>query len=167
MLASKGPIYFDVTLNGFARSRSNLKILLTPPFLPATLCLLAAAMLIIWHAGFRFGAPARPLRELALGKQALADNQAGLIRMARREASMGTRYADLVRTMVARAVGAPRELSGAALDDFLDRRGASGRTEERWSEVRADAARVQNRHDLVEAAQRLHRWRLEMTRERN
>lgn len=166
-LANKGPIYFDVTLNGFERSRSNLKNLLTPPFLPATLCLLAAALLIVWHAGFRFGAPARPQRELALGKQALADNQAGLIRMARREARMGGRYADLVRLIVGRAIGAPRELSGPDLDAFLDRLGQGGRTDERWSEVRAAAENASNRHDLVAAAERLHRWRLEMTRERN
>ena len=166
-LADGGPVFFDVTLNGFERPRSLLRTILMPPFLPATLCLLAAAMLVIWHAAFRFGAPARALRELALGKQALADNQAGLIRMARREASMGVRYADLIRTLAGRAVGAPRELAGAALDAFLDKLGARGRTKEPWSDVRAAADRVQSRHDLVEAAERLHRWRLEMTRERN
>jgi len=164
-MPSSERLFFDVTLNGFERSRSMLKLMLQPPFLAATLCALAATLLMIWHAMYRFGAPRQIGRALALGKQALADNQAGLIRMAGREARMGGRYADIVRGLAARAVSAPRDLAGDALTVFLDRLGAKGRTRDTLSDLKAVADGARTRSELMDAAARLHRWRLEMTRE--
>jgi hypothetical protein len=162
----RGSLVFDVTLNGFERSRSFLKTMFTPPFLAATLCGLAALMLIIWHGFFRFGRERAEEREFALGKRALADNQAALFKMVRREHRLGGRYAAIVRDLVARAVGAPRELSGEALDAFLDRMGAGGRTSWPLTTLAADLEKARTADDLVQAAGRLHHWRLEMTRER-
>ena len=166
-VSPQGPVFFDVTLNGFERARSALKLMFQPPFLAATLCAIAAALLMIWHAAVRFGAARRVARELAMGKQVLADNQAGLIRMAHREHRMGGRYATVVRSLAARAVGAPRDLAGSALDAFLDRLGEKGRTTERLSQLHAAAEQAGNNTELMDAAARLHRWRLEMTRESN
>ena len=45
---------------------------------------------------------------MAFGKRALADNSAGLIRLARREPRMAPRYLDLTRAAVARALGVTR-----------------------------------------------------------
>jgi hypothetical protein len=92
-----GPIVFDVSLDGLGRPRSLLGLALAPPFLGATLCLLAAAVLMGAHAAVRFGPAQAEGRALALGKAALLDNTAMLIGLARREPAMGRRYAALDR----------------------------------------------------------------------
>jgi hypothetical protein len=82
------PIIFDATLHGFTRSENLLQMMFDIPFLGVTLVALAAALLLGWAASIRFGPPARETRAIALGKQALADNSAGLVSMARRETRM-------------------------------------------------------------------------------
>jgi len=82
----KAPIVFDATLNGFERSTNLLRIMLDIPFLGATLTFLAAILLLGWAACVRFGAPEIEAPAFALGKQALADNTAGLFSMTHREA---------------------------------------------------------------------------------
>ena len=159
-----GPIAFDVSLNGFGAPRSLLKLAFSPPFLGASLCLLAAGILIGLHAANRFG-PAIPSgRILAFGKRALADNSAGLIRMARREPQMALRYLNLTRAAVVEALGANR-IAPDELDPFLDRlaerTGVAARLAVLIPEVRA----VKTRAQLLRVAQSLHQWRLEMTRE--
>ena len=164
--AGDAPFIFDVRLNGLGRGRSVLRLLFEPPFLAVTLCLAAAAALAGFQAACRFGPIQRTPRAVALGKQALVDNSAALIRMAGREPHMGGRYALVTRDLAARSVGAPRELTDAALVAFLDhiaeQRGAIGRLS-----VLSDRARVaSDRDELTAAARKLFQWRLEMTRER-
>jgi len=159
-----GPVVFDVSLDGLKHSPSLLKIAFEPPFLGATLCLIGAAFLMALHAASRFGAPERTTRALALGKSALAENSAGLIRMAKREPHMAGGYLELNRNAVAKALGATR-LSGAELDAYLDRLGertGAGRLSALAEQVSA----VRDRDGLTRLAQRLYQWRLEMTRER-
>ena len=164
-LRGKGPVVFDVTLNGFGRGRSLLKLAFQPPLLGATLCLLAAALMMGLHAVARFGPAERPPPVLALGKRALADNSAALVRMARREPRMGSAYAALTRDIAARAVGAPRDLDEAQLDALLDRLGAAHGLEFRFSTLAAEAANARTNAELIGAAQRLYQWRGEMTRD--
>ncbi|HLI66189.1 MAG TPA: DUF4350 domain-containing protein [Caulobacteraceae bacterium] len=161
--SSNGPVVFDVSLNGYKRSPSLLKLAFEPPFLGATLCLVGAALLMALHALSRFGAPERTERALALGKRALAENSAGLIRMAGREPHMAQGYIDLNRAAVARAVGA--RLSGPELDAYVDRLGERLGAGSLTS-IAVQAPNVKDRPGLVRFAQRLYRWRLEMTRER-
>jgi hypothetical protein len=164
MRQGDGPIVFDVTLDGVKHSQSLLKLAFEPPFLGATLCLVGAAFLMALHAASRFGAPEQTGRALALGKLALAENSAGLIRMARREPRMAGGYLELNRNAVAKALGATR-LSGAELDAYIDRLGertGAGR----FSALAAESAAVKDRDSLTRFAQRLYQWRLEMTRER-
>jgi hypothetical protein len=159
-----GPVVFDVSLNGLKHAPSLLKIAFEPPFLGATLCLVGAAFLMALHAANRFGAPERTMRALALGKSALAENSAGLIRMAKREPHMAGGYLELNRNAVAKALGATR-LSGADLDAYVDRLGertGAGRLSTLAEQVSA----VRDRDGLTRFAQRLYQWRLEMTRER-
>src|SRR5439155_9784136 len=87
--AGDGPVMFDATLNGFARERSILRLLFDPPFLAVTLCLFAAAALAGFQAFVRFGPMRRSGRVFALGKEALADSSAALIRLAAREHGIG------------------------------------------------------------------------------
>lgn len=163
-------IVFDVTLNGFSRSRSVLKLAFEPPFLGATLCLVAAALLMGLHAAARFRAVRRGERALALGKDALIDNSAGLIRMARREPAMAPRYAELQRAAAIKALGGARSggarLEGEALDQFLDRQGERFGVADRASGLAEETLAVRSLGDLTKLALKWHQWRLEMTRER-
>ncbi len=156
--AGDGPIIFDVRLNGLGRERSVLRLLFEPPFLGVTLCLAQAAC--------RFGPIRRTPRAIALGKRALVDNSATLIRMAGRESHMGGRYALVIRDLAAKAVGAPRELTGVALVAFLDRLGEQRGAAGRLSDLSEEARLASDRDRLTAAARKLFRWRLEMTRER-
>jgi len=159
-----GPVVCDVSLNGYKHSPSLLKLAFEPPFLGATLCLAGAALLMALHAAYRFGAPQRATRALALGKRALAENTAGLIRMAKREPHMAAGYLDLNRNAVMKALGAGR-LNAAEFDAYADklgeRIGAGG-----FSPLAREGPQVKDREGLVRFAQRLYQWRLEMTRER-
>ena len=158
-----GPFIFDVRLNGLGRERSALRLLFDPPFLAVTLCLAAAAALAGFQAFCRFG-PLRPGgRTIALGKAALVDNTAALIRLAGREHRMGGRYADLTADLAARAVGAPRGLGGEALVAFLDRLGARRRPADTLAELGVQARMAPSPERLVEVARRLFDWRLAMT----
>ncbi len=161
-----GAIVQDVTLNGFKRSRNPLKLAFEPPFLGMTLAALAAVLLMGGHAAVRFGPTRRGGRALALGARALADNSAGLIRLAGREPRMAPAYAALVRAQVARAVAAPRELSGEALDAFLDRIGLARGLTERSGDLTAAAASVRTRAELMQLAHRLDQWKTEISRDR-
>ena len=163
--AGDGPLIFDATLAGYKRDRTPLKLMFDPPFLAVTLCVAAALALAGWQALFRFGPLKRSGRALALGKEGLVDNSAQLIRLARREPGMAPRYAALTRTAAARAVGAPRNLTGEALTSFLDRIGRKNGGET-LAALTAEADHVRDRAGLTALAGRLFRWRLEMTRER-
>ena len=157
-----GPFIFDVRLNGLGRERSALRLMFDPPFLAVTLCLAAAAMLAGVQAFCRFGPPRAAGRAIALGKAALVDNTAALIRLAGREHRMGRRYADLTADLAARAVGAPRGLGGEALVALLDRLGARRRLADTLSELVALAPTTPTPQRLVEVAQRLFDWRQAM-----
>src|SRR5579859_2368182 len=56
-LSPSNELGFDLTLNGFAEGRNPLRLVLEPPFLPVTLCIVAAALLAGLHGATRFGAP--------------------------------------------------------------------------------------------------------------
>jgi hypothetical protein len=163
-------IAFDVTLNGFSRSRSVLKLAFEAPFVGATLCLVAAALLMGLHAAARFRAVRRGERALALGKDALIDNSAGLIRMAKREPALAPRYAELQRAAATKALGAARSggsrLEGQALTEFLDRQGERFGAADSASGLDDETRAVRSLGDLMKVAVKWHQWRLEMTRER-
>jgi hypothetical protein len=165
LLRGDRPVFFDVTLNGFKRGRSLLRLALEPPLLGVTACLLAAAAMMGLHAVARFGPPARQARALALGAQTLADNSAALVRMARREHRMAEPYAALTRDAVARAVGAPRDLDPGQLDALLDRLSAGRGAAARFSQLMAAAQGARTDGELMRAARGLFQWRMEMTRD--
>ena len=151
------PIAFDLTLNGFARRPNLLKLAFEPPFFSLTLCLLAAAALAAFHASVRFGVPGREDRALALGKLALADNVAALLRLAKRSHRTGAAYATLVADDVAHATGT--RLSGEALVAYLDGLGATPT----YSSLARNAAEARDDVELLGAAQALHRWKETIT----
>lgn len=165
MRAEGGPVIFDVTLNGLGGQRSALNLMFDPPFLAVTLCLAAAAALAGWQAFCRFGPARRSVRALAFGKQALTDNTAALARLAGKETAMGGPYAELTRDLAARAVGAPRTLTGEALTEFLDRLATRKGAPDGLGYLAVVARTAPDRARLLAAARRLYRWRMEMTGE--
>ena len=163
--AEDTPVIFDLTQHGFVRQRSLVRLALEPPLLGATLVLVALAVLAGLQAVARFGPSLQPRRAVALGKTALADNTAGLIRLAGREARMAPLYAGLIRSSTARAIGAPRGLEGQALDDFLDRVSKTVGATHTYSAL-AERARDATASDLTRVARDLHNWKQELIRGR-
>jgi hypothetical protein len=150
-------IVFDVTLNGLGQTRSPLKLMFDPPFLAATLAIAAALLLAGLQAIARFGAPRRPERAIALGKAALIDNSAALVRQARRESALGGRYAEMIREKAMTVFAVPAKLRDSAVVDYLDKLG--GRSS--FSALAATAEQARSREELLAAAQALHRWQWE------
>lgn len=167
LLETLGPpgqaIAFDLSLHGFTRPRSVLRLLLEPPLLGFTLCLLFAAGLVGCQAVIRFQPHRHTRRAVALGKKALADNTAALVRLARREHGMAAPYAELIRAQAARAVAAPPSLSREATTALLDRLAKRQGVETTWADLSAQADRARNAGDLMNVVRSLMRWKLEMT----
>ncbi|HEY8572949.1 DUF4350 domain-containing protein [Phenylobacterium sp.] len=161
-LRGDGGVLFDVTLNGYKRGQGLWRMMLEPPWLAATLCAVAAAVLMGLHALARFG-PARARgRAFALGKRALVDNSAGLVRMARKEHELAPAYVGLTKTLVGRVAGGTM----ASADDAWLARLARTRGADDSETLEREAERARSRADLVALARKLYAWRLEMTRER-
>jgi len=166
VLRGTGAVTFDVTLNGFSRGRGLGRLMLEPPWLAATLCGVAAALLMGLHSLARFGPTLARGRAVALGKGALVDNSAGLVRMARREAELAPAYAALAKAMVGKvAGGGERSAAGrdndAWLAELARRAGAADP-----AELSREAERAQTRDDLLAVGRKLYHWRTEITRER-
>lgn len=164
--AEGSPVIFDLTLHGLQRTRNLLRLMLEPPLLGLTLALAALAAFAGFQAAIRFGPARETLRVIALGKRGLADNTAGLVRLARREHHMAAPYALLTRAAVARAIGAPRSLNEAALDAFLDRVSRTIGATETYSALAEQARAAKTPGDLMRVAAALHRWNQELTRAR-
>ena len=157
-------VMFDLSLHGFTRPRSVLRLMLEPPLLGFTLCLAFAVGLVGWQAAIRFAPHAHARRAVALGKKALADNTAALVRLARREHRMAGPYARLVRAQAARAVAAPSRLSEDELTALLDRLAARKGATTPYAAMAAEADKARSAGDLMAVARALNRWKLEMTR---
>jgi hypothetical protein len=150
-------IDFDVTLNGLGHAPSPLKMMFQPPFLAMTLAIVAALILAGWQAFGQFGAPRRRARAIAFGKAALIDNAAALVRRARREKTLGGRYADVVRERAAIVFGVPARLRDGAIDAYLDRLGRGAK----FTDLAEAARSARDRHEVLDAAQALHKWQWE------
>lgn len=162
----EGPLVFDLSLNGFQKKPNLGRLFVQPPLLGATLCMVLTAILIAIQAGVRFLPARETARVVALGKRGLADNTAGLIRMGRREHRMGLPYANMMKRLAAKAVGAPATLDPVAQTALLDRVSELSDSQLRLSTLMSDAGGVTNPTDLVKVASDLHRWKQETTRER-
>jgi len=141
-----------------------LSALLKPPLLGATLCALAAVLLMGLQALTRFGSAAGSGEAYGLGAKGLVDNSAALVRMARKEHLLAPAYALMVEAAVAKAAGAER-LAG---DERLQRLEQLGKRREASASIKdlaVAAASARSRADLLAVAQRLHQWKQEMTRE--
>ena len=112
---------FDVSLHGIEANRNIIKLMVTPPFLAATLCLLAAGGLVAWQGFNRFGDPARLRPDYAQGPVSLAETAAEFMGIANRAHKTGEAYAELVRRQVAAELGYKKSTS-SHLSTMLDAR---------------------------------------------
>lgn len=161
-LADSRPVTFDLSLDGFGRSRNPLQAIFQPPLLGTTLCAVAACLLAGLLSAVRFGPALAARRSFELGKTALAGNSAALIARAGREARMAVPYAELTRNLTARSLGLSRQLGPADTAAALDRMATQGAPGLRTLLERADA--VHDRASLLAAAKSLYRWRQELVR---
>ena len=153
------PIIFDATLHGFIRSENLLQMMFDIPFVGATLAALAAAFLLGWAALVRFGPTARETRVIALGKQALVDNSAGLFTMARRETRLAPGYLTMIRRRVAREIAAPKTMTEAQLSALFDRLGPEEQSGKTFSQIeRGLRTASASREELMTRARELYRW---------
>lgn len=112
---------FDVSLHGIEANRNIIKLMVTPPFLAATLCLLAAGGLVAWQGFNRFGDPARIRPDYAQGPVSLAETAAEFMGVANRAHKTGPDYAALIRRQVADELGV-RDRTLEHIDTLLDAR---------------------------------------------
>ncbi len=161
--ANPAGVMIDVSLNGFGRSRNVGKLMFEPPILGATICAVAAALLMGLHGLARFGPAVRTERGLALGALGLVDNSAGLIRLGRKEADLARPYATLAQAMTLQATGNSRGDPG----DRLDRLERLARPSMSRGDLLAATQLVRSPADLLAVARRWRTWRLEMTRDRH
>lgn len=157
-----GAINFDLTVNGYKRSKNLLTLAFTPPFLAATLCLIIAAIAAGWRAFLRFGPPIRPTRAIAFGKRALVANTAGLIRRTRRRHLVSAPYVAAARERLARLLALPRMPDAEATDAAIDRALAARHPDAGkdgigpFSEAAARLIAARRPHEVLKAAQDLH-----------
>ena len=123
------PIVFDVAIDGLGQSQNLLTLAFRPPFLAATLCLLAAMLVVGWRAFRRFGPPLAEEPAMAHGKTQLARNGAALVQRLRRWHLLGAPYAALVAARIAAALHireSDETAREAAIDAALLRQGHAG-----------------------------------------
>ncbi|MCX7358977.1 MAG: hypothetical protein NT015_12655 [Alphaproteobacteria bacterium] len=156
-------IIFDVTLNGLGAARSPLRLAFDPPLLGATLALAIAAGMLGWRAAASFGAGVPVRRSIAFGKAALADNSAGLLRLGGHQRRLAPIYARLVALQVASVFPGARK-DEATLDALMDTLSQTYKIEPRFGALAAEAETAKTTNQMLEAARKLHTWKVEMIR---
>lgn len=136
------------------------------PLALVTMHVVLIMLVVVWAGLGRFG-PARGVPPpLAAGKEYLVRNTAGLLRVAGHHAHALERYFAAAIEAVRHELHAPRELAQVDLPAWLERvratRGGSVPFFELRDEV-AEAIRTRNARAVLAAADRVHRWRVEMT----
>lgn len=162
---SKEPVSFDLTLPGYGRSSNLLTLAFQPPFLAATLCLLIAAVAVGWRGFNRFGPAQIAARNIAFGKRALVSNAAGLIQRTGRLHLVAAPYADAARDRLARALALPGKSDSAETEAAIDRAlAARAQGSKPFSAIAATLRQARKPHDMLRAAQDLHRLERMLTK---
>jgi hypothetical protein len=117
------------------------------------------------HATARFGPVVGGGRAFALGKRALIDTSADLIRAAGKEHELAAAYAGLTETRTARAAG-ERETDPAGRTERLVRLERLRRPADSLETLNQAARAARTRGETLSVAAKLFHWRSEMTRDR-
>jgi len=151
---------FDLSIHGLGGKRNIIKLLTLPPFLAATLCLLAAGGIITWQAFSRFGEAQLTEPDFAQGPVSLAKSAAEFMSVSGRVQHMAPDYTQLMRQQLIRKMG----LVGQS-QDYIDR---WIKTRERQREITPSfeqlmaATAKNNTTNLIEHARAMTRWKEEM-----
>ena len=164
-LVDQDYLIFDLHIHGYGKTRNLVKMLLTPPFLAATLCLLAAGALVGWQAFTRFGDAVSEERDYALGKYTLADNGARFIKIAGKETGMAEGYQDLLRRRAAKDFHMEKQ-SQDKIDAFFEGREKNLKLKHGWQDLSRRLTSSADAGTFLDAAKALHRWRQEITDDR-
>lgn len=152
---------FDVTLHGIESGRNLIKLMVTPPFLAATLCLLVAGGLVAWQGFNRFGDPTRVRPDYAQGPVSLANTAAEFMEVAGRTHRTGAEYAALIRRQVVADLGY-KGRTEERTDRLLDGREKRLEISPTYAELKTkiSAATPQS---YAQYARALGQWRTKMT----
>ena len=151
-------VRFDLSVHGFGAGGGLIQALTRPPLLGATLCAVAAALLLGWLAWMRWGDPVRVEDGLDTGKATLIGNGARLVAQAGRSLSLAAPYADLHRRRTLKSLrveGVTPERVGQALRGLEDRLARAGGGPG-FTEAEAALRSAGSESELVEAARMLH-----------
>lgn len=149
-------IVFDDSLRRRDTDQNLVKLLTRPPFLAATLCLLAAGLLVGWQGANRFADPVEGGDYVPRGPATLARTAAQFIRGAGRLNAIAPDYADVVRRQVIIELGLSN-WSEVRIDAFLATRENQVKPDRRFAEIKQDQGLTP-----VTRAQALQRWKEEI-----
>ena len=167
LLPKGGSVIVDEVIHGFRREPNVWRALFEFPIIIITVNALAAVAVLVWAATGRFGSPAPVEPPLKAGKTTLIGNAAGLLLFGGHTAEILGRYLAVTIADVARRVHAPAQLTGEALDQWLERIGKARHVRSAPARLRREAelatalGRAEGR-GLLHTARDLYRWKREM-----
>ena len=162
-----GAVVFDATVHGFARPPDLWRELFSFPLVLVTVQALVAAVILVWAAAGRFGAPEPPPAPRKGGRGTLIDSAGGLLATAGHLRPLVRRYLEATTRDVARRLHAPRTLDDAGTARWLERVGELRGLGPEDARLPADAAAYlqtarPDSHRLLGLARRLHQWKRTM-----
>jgi Domain of unknown function (DUF4350) len=158
-LRDGGPVIIDETMHGYTRPPSVMRTLLAFPLVVVTVQIIACAILLVWAAMVRFGPRRAAPPPIAPGKDFLIRNTAALLHYGGHHADAVRRYLQLTVADVRHALHAPAAATTTWLDDVRRSRGGTISL----AELERAAASETHPRNLVALADRIYRWRMEMT----
>ena len=167
LLPKGGSVIVDEVIHGFRREPNVWRALFEFPIIIITINAVGAVAVLLWAATGRFGSPAPVEPPLKAGKTTLIGNAAGLLLFGGHTAEILGRYLAVTIADVARRVHAPAQLTGDALDQWLERIGKVRHVRSAPAQLRREAelatalGRAESR-GLLHTARDLYRWKREM-----
>ena len=161
-LRGAGPVVIDETMHGYAQQPSLLRTLFRFPLVLATMQVLVCALLAVWAAMVRFGPRRGSPPPIGPGKDFLIRNTAALLQYGGHHKHALQRYLQLTIGEVRRSLHAPT-LSPHETVAWLERVRTVRKVtiSLRDLELAVEAANTPQR--VVEVADEVFRWRMEMT----
>ena len=118
---SGGPVVFEETIHGHTAYPSVWRELFRFPLVLVTLQLALSALVLLWLAMVRFGAPLPAVGRLAAGKRFLIDHMAAVQRLNGHTPDAVRRYYHRTVRLVAQRLNIPPAVEGDALDARIAR----------------------------------------------
>jgi hypothetical protein len=162
-----GRVYVDETAHGFQLVPNLWKLLLSKPYIVATIIGLSVILLILWAALQRFGKALPARDELPPGKEILIENTAALLGLGGHGQDVLENYLDHAKRDVARALHAPTNIIEKQRIEWLDRIAANRNIDLRLENLTNQVDKAQksggrNKATQYRIASMIHKWKMEM-----